>query len=322
MKLQTQASQVENFGKALLSLGVEHEELVVLDPDVSVSTKTTYFAESFPERFIRVGISEQDMMGIAAGLAASGKTPVACGFSMFVTGKAWDQVANSIAKPGLNVKIVGTHGGLSPSADGASHQAFVDVALMRAIPNMRVVVPADAPEAVEALRTLVDWYGPAYLRLGKGSSPVIYDEGCDFSLGKAIVLRDGSDATIIANGIMVSLALRAADQLVLDRVDARVLDMHTVKPLDDVTIEKAAAETGAIVAAEEHSVIGGLGSAVAEALAESKPTPMNRVGIQDRFGESSRSYDELMGALGLTTDAIADAVRKAMKRRDDAGGIY
>ncbi len=317
MKLKMQASQTDHVGKALLTLGVEHEDLVVLDPDVSASTKTTYFAERFPERFIRVGISEQDMIGIAAGLAASGKTPVACGFAIFVSGRAWEQVANSVARPGLNVKIVGTHGGLSPSADGASHQAIVDVALMRALPNMRVVVPADAPEAVQALRALVDCYGPAYLRLGRGDSPVVYDEEYDLTIGEANTLREGADATIIANGVMVSKALLATEMLTMDGLDVKIVDMHTIKPLDKYAIEKAAKETGAIVTAEEHSIIGGLGSAVAETLVESKPTPMSRVGIRDRFGESSRSYDDLMQKLGLTPEAIVDAVLEVISRRDE-----
>jgi transketolase len=226
-------------------------------------------------------------------------------------------VANSVARPGLNVKIVGTHSGLSPCADGASHQAIVDVALMRALPNMRVVVPADAPEAVQALMALVEWYGPAYLRLGRGDSPVVYDEECDLTLGEANTLREGADATIIANGVMVSKALHAAEMLTMDRIDVKVVDMHTIKPLDKDAIEKAAEETGAIVTAEEHSIIGGLGSAVAETLAESRPTPMSRVGIRDRFGESSRSYDDLMRKLGLTSEAIADAVREVISRRDE-----
>jgi len=316
MKLKMQASQVESFGKALLSLGLERDDLVVLDPDVSDSTKTAYFAERLPERFISVGISEQDMIGIAAGLAASGKTPVACGFAMFTSGRAWEQVANSVARSNLNVKVVGTHGGLSPSADGASHQAFGDVALMRVLPNMRVVVPADAPEAEEAIRTLVEWYGPSYLRLSRGSSPVVYDDGCDFTLGEATVLREGSDATIMANGIMVSKSLIAADMLSGDGIDVGVVDMHTVKPLDEARVDRAATETGAIVVAEEHSVINGLGSAVAEFLAESKPTPVVRVGIRDKFGDSSRSYEDLLGKYGLTPSDIVEAVRASMGLRN------
>jgi transketolase len=264
-----------------------------------------------------VGISEQDMIGIAAGLAASGKTPVACGFAIFVSGRAWEQVANSVARPGLNVKIVGTHGGLSPCADGASHQAIVDVALMRALPNMRVIVPADAYEAVQALKALVDWHGPAYLRLGRGDSPVVYDVECDLAIGEANTLREGADATIIANGVMVSRALQAAELLTTDSIDVKVVDMHTIKPLDKDAIENVAKETGAIVTAEEHSIIGGLGSAVAETLAEVRPTPMSRVGVRDRFGESSRSYDDLMQKLGLTSETIADAVREAISRRNE-----
>jgi transketolase len=306
---------VEYFGKALVGLGQEREDLVVLDPDVSLSTKTSYFAERFPERFIRVGISEQDMIGVAAGLAASGKTPVACGFAVFVAGRAWEQVRSSVARPALNVKIVGTHSGLSPHADGDSHQALEDVALMRVLPNMTVVVPADAPEAVEALKKLVEMSGPAYMRLGRGATPLVYGDGCEFTIGEANVLRDGSDATIVTNGIMVSMALSTAEQLGREGIDTRVVDIHTVKPLDEATIEKAAAETGAIVTAEEHSVIGGLGGAVAETLTEYKPTPMMRVGVRDRFGESSRSYSELLGEYGLTPEAIREAVLTVVDRR-------
>lgn len=310
-----QASQLEHFGKALMALGSEREDIVVLDPDVAASTKTTFFAEKFPERFIKVGISEQDMIGIAAGLAASGKTPIVCGFATFVAGRAWEQIANSVARPELNVKIVGTHSGLSPHADGDSHQAFGDVAMMRVLPNMRVVVPADALEAVEALKALVECCGPTYLRLGRGTSPVVYYEGCDFTLGEGNVLRDGSDATIMANGVLVSVAQGASELLSREGMNVRVVDMHTVKPLDVTSIEKAAVETGAIVTAEEHSIIGGLGSAVAETLMESKPTPMMRVGICDRFGESSRSYADLLNELGLNTNAIVKAVLTVIKSR-------
>jgi transketolase len=306
---------VEYFGKALVELGQDRKDLIVLDPDVSPSTKTTYFAERFPERFVKVGISEQDMIGVAAGLAASGKIPIVSGFAIFVSGRAWEQIRNSIARPLLNVKIVGTHSGLSPHADGDSHQALEDIALMRVLPHMIVVVPADAPEAVEALKTIVERPGPAYLRLGRGSTPVVYDEGSKFNLGEASVLRDGSDATILANGIMVSMALRAAESLVGDDLDVKVLDVHTVKPLDTTSIQKAAIETGAIVTAEEHSIIGGLGSAVAETLADYRPTPMMRVGVRDRFGESSRSYGELLGELGLTPEAIREAVVSVVEKR-------
>lgn len=313
--LLLQASQVEYFGKALAALGVEHEDLVVLDSDVSASTKTSYFSEKFPDRFFQLGISEQDMICIASGLAASGKKPVACGFAIFTAGRAWEQITNSIARPNLNVKIVGTHSGLSSYADGDSHQSFADVAIMRVLPNLKVVVPADAPETVEALKALVEWSGPAYLRLGRGTSPVVYNESCEFSLGEAKILRDGSDATIIANGVMVSRAKIASEQLARKGFDVKVVDMHTVKPLDVHSVEKAADETGAIVTAEEHSIIGGLGGAVAEILSEFKPTPMMRVGIRDRFGESSRNYNELLYSLGLTSEAIAEAVLTVVKRK-------
>jgi transketolase len=228
---------------------------------------------------------------------------------MFVTGRSWEQIANSVALPGLNVKIVGTHSGLSPHADGESHQSVCDVALMRALPNMRVVVPADAVEAAQALRALVNETGPGYLRLGRGSTPVVYDEGPEYTLGEANLVREGSDAAIIADGVMVFMALEASERLSRSGVDVRVIDMHTVKPLDGLSVLKAARETGAIVTAEEHSVVGGLGGAVSEALSESRPTPLKRVGVSDRFGESSRGYSELLEGLGLTAEAIIEAVR-------------
>ena len=310
-----QSSQLESFGRTLVELGREREDIVVLDPDVASSTKTTYFAETFPSRFIRVGISEQDMLGIAAGLAASGKTPVAVGFAMFIIGRGFEQIANSIARQGLNAKIVGTHAGLSTHADGESHQMYGAVALMRTIPNIRVVVPGDAPSAVEALKDAIDYRGQVYLRLMRGLTPTVYGEDIDFEMGRANVLRDGSDATIVANGIMLSLALTAAERLIGEEIDVRVIDMHTVKPLDAGAIERAARETGAIVTAEEHSIIGGLGSAVAEILVETIPTPMERIGIKDHFGESSRSYPELLSHVGLTSDTIAEAVRRIIERK-------
>jgi transketolase len=309
------SSQLESFGRTLVELGREREEIVVLDPDVASSTKTTYFAESFPSRFIRVGISEQDMLGIASGLAASGKTPVAVGFAMFIIGRGWEQIANSIARQRLDAKIVGTHAGLSPHADGESHQMYGDVALMRTVPHMQIIVPGDAPSAAAALKAALEYRGPVYIRLMRGSTPTVYGEDLEIEMGKANVLREGSDATVIANGIMLSKALTAAESLKEEGIDVRVVDMHTVKPLDSGAIEKVARETGAIVTAEEHSIIGGLGSAVAETLAEKAPTPMERIGIRDRFGESSRSYPELLAHVGLTPEAIADAVNRVIKRR-------
>ncbi len=309
------SSQLESFGRALVDLGREREDIVVLDPDVASSTKTIYFAESFPSRFIRVGISEQDMLGIASGLASAGKTPIAVGFAMFIIGRGWEQIANSIARQGLDAKIVGTHAGLSPHADGESHQMYGDIALMRTVPNMRIVVPGDAPSAVEALRAALEYRGPVYLRLMRGSTPTVYGEDIEFEMGRANVLREGSDATVIANGIMLSQALTAAERLIGEGINVRVIDMHTIKPLDTGAIEKTAKETGAIVTAEEHSIIGGLGSAVAETLAEAIPTPMERIGIRDHFGESSRSYPELLAHVGLTPEAIAEAVHRVIERK-------
>ncbi len=309
------ASQLESFGRALVDLGREKAEIVVLDPDVASSTKTTYFAENFPSRYIRVGISEQDMLGITSGLAAAGKIPVAVGFAMFLVGRGWEQIANSIARQELDVKIVGTHAGLSPHADGESHQMYGDVALMRTVPNMQIMVPADAPSAVEALKVILQYKGPVYMRLMRGSTPIIYDEHCDLELGRANILLDGDDAIIIANGIMLSEALIAARKLKTEMFDVGVVDMHTVKPLDSKIVETAARKTGGIVTAEEHSIIGGLGSAVAECLAERAPTHMERIGIKDHFGESSRSYPELLSHFGLTSNAIVEAVKRVIKKK-------
>jgi len=297
-------------------MGMEHSNVVVVDPDLSASTKTSYFAERFPDRFINVGISEQDMIGVAAGLAASGKIPIACGYSIFTAGRAWEQIANSVARPNLNVKIVATHSGLSPYADGDSHQNIGDVALMRVLPNMRVVVPADAIEAVKALEALVLSQGPAYLRLGRGATPKVYEEASEFTLGKASPVRDGTDVAIIANGVMVALAMEGAEDLEDEGVDARVIDMHTVKPIDADCILEAAKETGAIVTAEEHSVMGGLGGAVSEVLSQNLPTPVQMVGIRDRFGESSRDYRSLLAKHGLTAEGVSEAVRRVLKMKN------
>lgn len=309
-------SQVEELGKTLVKLGETHRDLIVIDTDVSSSTKTIYFAESFPDRFINVGISEQDAVGIAAGLAASGKTPIVSGFSMFLIGRAWEQIANSVARPNLNVKIVATHSGLSPYADGGSHQMLWDIALMRILPNLKVIVPADAVEASEAAKSAVECCAPCYLRLGRSPTPVVYEDCCNFQLGRAHLLRDGSDATIVANGIMVSLALEAAEMLSLEGFDVRVLDMHTVKPLDIPSLEKAAFETGAIVTAEEHSIIGGLGGAVSEVIAEINPVPVKKIGVADLFGESSRSYPKLLEKFGLSTRSLVDAVKTIARGRE------
>lgn len=308
-------SPLEYFGRALVEVGIENSELVVVDPDLSVSTKTIYFAERFPERFINVGISEQDMIGVAAGLASAGKTALACGYSIFIAGRAWEQIANSVARPNLSVKIVATHGGLAPYADGDSHQNIGDIALMRVLPNMKVVVPADATHAVKALETIVVDQGPAYLRLGRSATPKIYDEDSVFPLGKASQVRDGADVAIISNGVMVAIALEAAEVIEAEGISVRVIDMHTVKPIDVDCILDAAKETGAFVTAEEHSIIGGLGSAVSEVLSENLPTPVQMVGIRDRFGESSRDYWSLLSKYGLSAEGICEAVYRVLKMR-------
>jgi transketolase len=311
----SQLSSLENFGRALVSIGMENDNLVVLDPDLSASTKTSYFAERFPDRFINVGISEQDMIGVAAGLAAEGKTAIACGYSIFTAGRAWEQIANSVARPNLDVKIVATHGGLSPYADGDSHQNIFDIATMRVLPNMKVVVPADSIEAVKALEALVLSRGPAYLRLGRGTTPRVYDETFEFALGRASLVRDGSDVTVFTNGVMVAFAMEAAEGLRGGGVDARVVDIHTVKPIDADCILRAAKETGAVVTAEEHSVIGGLGGAVSEVLSQNLPTPVQMVGIHDRFGESSRDYWSLLAKHGLSAEGVSEAAYRVLKMK-------
>jgi transketolase len=296
-------------------MGMENDDLVVLDPDVAASTKTIYFAEKFPERYINVGISEQDMIGVAAGLAMSGKVPLACGFAIFIAGRAWEQIANAVARPNLNVKIVATHSGFSPYADGDSHQSFGDVAIIRVLPNMKVVVPADANAVVRALEALVTSYGPTYLRLGRGTIPMVYEEDFEFRLGRASLVREGADATIISCGIMVSMAVEAAEALSAEGLDVRVVDMHTIKPIDAESILQAAKGTGAIVTAEEHSVIGGLGSAVSEILSKNAPTPIEMVGINDCFGESSRDYRSLLEKNGLTAEGVSKAVYRVLERK-------
>lgn len=312
--LVSKSSPRESFGRALVALGDKHGDVVVLDSDVSDSTKTSYFADRFPERFFSVGVSEQDMIGTAAGLAAWGKIPIACGFAMFVAGRAWEQIRNTVARQNLNVKIVATHGGLSAHAEGGSHQTLGDIALMRVIPNMTVIVPADAVATERALEASVAHRGPVYMRIGRGPIPTIYEEDLDYKIGKASLIKDGSDVTIIANGVMVSRALQASERLEAEGFKVRVIDMHTVKPLDEEGVIEAARETGAVVTAEEHSVLGGLGGAVSEVLARSHPTPMGMVGIRDRFGESSRDYEGLLARHGLTDDAIVRAVREVLSR--------
>ena len=309
-KIATRAA----YGEALAALGEEYPELVVLDADLSGSTMSKKFADKYPDRFYNIGIAEANMAGIAAGLAACGKKPFYNSFAMFAAGRAWEQVRNSIAYPGLNVKVIGSHGGLSVGEDGATHQCIEDYAIMRAIPGMLVVSPCDGPEMRAAVKALLDYEGPAYMRLGRLAVESVTDEveGYQFELGKGSVLRDGADVTVIATGMMVQEAVKASDALKAEGVSVRVIDMHTIKPLDEELVLKAAQETGVIVTSEEANVIGGLGSAVCEYLAGACPVPVVRHGVNDEFGRSGEAK-AVLKAFGLTADGIAAAVKKALE---------
>ena len=304
----------EGYGKALAKLGAEYPDIVVLDADLAKSTKSYEFCKHYPERFFNMGIAEQNLMGTAAGLAASGKIVFASTFAIFATGRAFEQIRNSIAYPNLNVKIAASHAGLTVGGDGATHQAIVDISIMRSLPNMIVIAPADGIEAEKAVMAAVQYEGPVYIRLGRSAVPVIYGEEHEFKIGKASQLRDGQDVTIFACGIMVKESLQAAEELAGEGISVRVINMATIKPLDEEAIIRAAKETGAIVTAEEHSIIGGLGSAVAEVLVENAPVPLVRVGVKDTFGESGEP-DELLEKYGLTVKEIKEAVYKVIKKK-------
>src|SRR3990172_2048848 len=306
------------YGEALAELGETNKDVVVLDADLSGSTKTAIFAKKFPERFFNMGIAEQNMMGTAAGLAASGKIPFASTFAIFATGRAWEQVRQSIAYPKLNVKIVATHAGITVGEDGASHQSVEDIAVMRVIPNMTVIVPADGVETKKFINEIVRYRGPVYVRLSRGKSPVVLDDSYSFEIGKGVVLKDGTDVSLIACGVMVYKALQAADILGKEGVSARVINISSIKPIDADLIIRAARETGCVVTAEEHSIIGGLGGAVAETLADNCPVPVKRVGIEDKFGTSGDA-DLLMELYGLTADNIAKAAREVIKKKVVSG---
>ena len=307
-------AQRNYYGKALADLASERDDIVVLDADLAGSTKTSDFKKACPERFIEVGIAEQNMVGIAAGLAASGKTAFASTFGVFATGRCWEQIRLAVAYPKLNVKIVATHCGISVGEDGASHQALEDMAIMRALPNMTVISPADAYEAYSATKAIADYNGPVYMRMGRAEFPTITKEGEPFRIGKATVMREGKDVTLIGCGQMVSFCLDAAEMLAAEGVSAEVINMSTIKPLDVEAVVASVSKTGCCVTAEEHSIIGGLGSAVAEVLSESVVAPLERVGTNDTFGESGKP-DELMAKYGLTAEHIADAARKSISRR-------
>lgn len=302
------------YGLALVELGKENENVVVLDADLSKSTKTCNFKEAYPERFFNMGIAEQNLLGTAAGLAASGKIPFASSFAVFAVGRAYDQIRNSIAYPKLNVKIAATHAGITVGEDGGSHQMIEDIALMRALPNMTVIVPADGVETRAAILAAAEYKGPVYIRLGRSKVETIFDENYKFRLGKGVVVKDGTDVTLIACGIMVEVALRAAELLAADNISAAVVNISTIKPIDAALIAKMAEQTGAVVTCEEHNIIGGLASAVAEVLVEKYPVPMERVGVEDKFGQSGLP-DELLKAYGLTAEHIAEKAKAAIARK-------
>ncbi len=303
----------ESYGKALEELGRAHEEIVVLDADLAGATKTSIFQKAFPGRHIDCGIAEGNMMGIAAGLAASGKVPFVSTFAMFAAGRAFEQVRNSIGYPALNVKIAATHGGISVGEDGASHQCNEDLALMREIPGMTVINPADDIEARAAVKAAYEHQGPVYLRLGRLAVPVIYEEkNFTFRLGRGKVLKEGEDLTIVATGLCVSSALEAAEVLAKKGIRAEVIDIHTIKPLDEELIVASAKKTKKVVTVEEHSILGGLGSAVCETLTEQYPTKVLRIGVRDRFGESGTGT-ELLKKYGLDGPGVLAQIEDWLK---------
>ena len=308
-KIATRAA----YGKALEELAAQEPNLVVLDADLSGSTMTKGFGAEHPDRFFDMGIAEANMVGVAAGLATCGKKPFVNSFAMFAAGRAWEQVRNSVAYPGLNVKVVGSHGGLSVGEDGATHQCIEDLAIMRAIPNMTVLCPCDGNEMKQAVKALLAYDGPAYLRLGRLAVETVTDqvEGYEFQIGKGVLLRDGQDVTVVAVGMMVQMALTAADILAEEGISVRVIDMHTIKPLDTEILLAAARDTGCIVTSEEANIVGGLGSAVSEYLTSVCPVPVIRHGVEDEFGRSGVAQ-KVLEAYHLTPAGIADKVRQAL----------
>lgn len=299
----------EAYGIALAELGKTNDKIVALDADLSKSTKSADFQKEFPERFFNVGIAEQNMMGMAAGMSMVGLIPFASTFAMFATGRAFEQVRNSIAYPKANVKIVGSHSGLTVGEDGATHQALEDIALMRSIPNMVVIVPSDATETTAAIKAAAEHYGPVYIRTGRMAVEDVHPNGVDFKIGRGEVLADGKDVAIIATGIGVKMALDAAEELKKEGMNARVINLSTIKPIDEDLIIKAAKECGKIVTVEEHNIIGGLGSAVAEVVSQSHPVIVRRVGVHDQFGQSGKPND-LLENYGLNKEAVIQAVKK------------
>ncbi len=316
------------LGEELVSLGQRNKSLVVITPDLAKAVRINEYKKTYPERFISVGISEADCVTVAAGLAATGLIPVVAAFAMFAAVKPFEQIRNAIAYPNLNVKIFATHGGICVGRDGATHQALEDIAIMRTLPNFTVITAADATETKAAMKAAVQHEGPVYLRLGRDQAHTVYSQEKDFVIGKADVLKTGNDVTIIACGLLVNELLKAAELLSRQGISARVVNMHSIKPLDREAVIQAAEETGAIVAAEDHSIIGGLGSAIAETIVCTIPVPMEQVGVEDSFGESG-SQDELYEKYGLTGEKIVLAAKRAILRKKKAfenkqsgGGFY
>lgn len=304
----------EGYGQGLVEAGEKNKDVVALGADITASVKVDMFRDRFPDRFFNIGIAEQNQMGIAAGLSLAGKIPFVTNYGVFLAGRSWDQIRTTVCYGNLNVKLGGAHGGISVGPDGATHQALEEISIMRCLPNMRVVVPADYYETKKAVLAAAETYGPIYVRFGREKVPVITDENTPFELGKAYCLRDGSDAAIIACGAMVYESLVAAEKLSEEGISVMVINNHTIKPLDKGTILEAAEKTGAIVTAEEHQLAGGMGSAVLEVLAQELPVPVKMVGVDDRFGESG-APEVLMKAFRLTSDAIIDAVKNVIKRK-------
>ena len=302
------------YGEWLVKAGERHPEIVVVDADLSASTMTKGFSEAYPRRFFNVGSAEQNLVSFSAGLALGGKRVFTSSFAIFETGRAWDQVRNVVAHDKLNVALIASHGGFSCAADGASHQALEDIALMRVIPNMRVVMPCDPEETVNALDAIMETRGPVYMRLRREKEPNL-EKPYSFKLGRGEEMRGGGDVTLVASGMLVLNSLKAAEMLAASGLDARVLNIHTIKPLDEGILVKAAKETGALVTVEEHQVIGGLGGAVCEALSEKAPAPVLRLGVRDVFGQSSRTMDELLDLHGLTPEKIAASAENVIKKR-------
>jgi len=302
----------DGSGEALLELGKKNKNVVVLSADLTDSTRAGWFKKEFPDRFISFGVAEQDMIGAAAGLALSGKIPFACTFGVFASGRAWDQIRVSVAYMNSNVKIIGTHGGITVGEDGATHQALDEVTLMRILPNMTVIVPCDANEAYKATMEAAKLNGPVYIRLGRNAAPIMTKKEDNFQIGKAVLHKDGKDVTIIACGHSLYEAKKAAKELEKEKISVRVINLHTPKPLDEKMVLKAAKETGAFVTVEEHSIAGGMGSAVSEFVSQNCPVPIKMVGIKDRFGESGEPL-ELLKHFNLTTSDVVKATKDVLK---------